>query len=62
MSAITRTHMQGMIQTMGAPETGLPPMPPLTMTRNFVWVFAVCAVLLSVIPLLAGVVAGAVLK
>lgn len=42
--------VEGLIERSAAPEMRLPEMPPLTLTRNFMWVFGICVASLLVVP------------
>lgn len=61
MTTLGRSELQGMIEGAQAPESRLPSSPPLSLTRNFVWVFAFCGGILVTVPVLVAWVAGMVL-
>ena len=57
-----RQEMQGLIHGALAPEMRLPDMQPLTLTRNFLFVFVVCIASLAVVPVVVGWAASVLLK
>jgi hypothetical protein len=62
MTTLGRTQLQGIIDGARAPEARLPESQPLSLTRNFVWVFALCGAMLMTVPVLVVWVAGMVLR
>ena len=62
MTTLGHTRWHGMIERAQAPESPLPSTTPLSLTRNFVWVFATCGVILITVPLVAGWIAGMLLQ
>lgn len=45
-------NMSGWIDSSQAPEVRLPDSPPLTLTRNFLWILVFCIASLITIPLI----------
>jgi hypothetical protein len=54
--------MQSWIDSSESPEIRLPDSPPLTLTRNFLWVVVFCGASLMTIPVLVAWAASLMLK
>ncbi len=57
-----RQEIHGFSQGALSSEMRLPEMPPLTLTRNFLWVFVICVASLAIVPVVVGWAASVLLR